>query len=743
LDPEVEVGTTVGTTLGTVTIAGLAVVVESTIAATLGTITIAGSDPEVEVGTTVSATLGTVTIAGSDPEVEVGTTVGATLGTVAIAGLDPEVAVGTTVDATLGTVTIAGSDPEVEVGTTVDATLGTVTIAGLAVVVESTIGATTGTLVIAGFDVSIAIDTDISATLGTVTIAGSDPEVEVGTTVSATLGTVTIAGFSSEVLANTEVSAALGTVVIAGLAATVEHPVVLPESLAAIAVNQPTGGGSDYPLVRTNAINALLADIYLAYVDDDYDYELPFQIRWMCGFGSNPVAPPFAPVHLFDMLIEDASGRVVFDSRLGDAPTHEFWSADRLIIQWQHGDNTLRAVRYQLQIADFDTYFEPIDAVLDNRVVQQVPLRVRSLRLDVGGAHQEDITLSGGFNTDLEILDATRVDGTRFETEIRLSASPGGGDGRFGPACGDETLRSIRSISAVPPDSHGNWNLDADGCFRLERPVSAVLNSGPPRELRLTDHTLQLFGDCGIRCECEDFMAVYEGIRRMRNRYADMIERTQVARDLFQSMVERFAARAACTQGAIVRASVAKIGSGRLSFSVGYTNNGQYNGCLQNVVVPISFQYLDTTGNMEPGSNPPVPLSAVTTYGGAPVLDTVTVVREGNFVVSHDGRTGQPAARHTYQLGGAWPHYYVVFGAVSVGHTASVFFRLDFPGATATDVVELIVDAYRDGNAEDDGGGIPIDGYTPGSGPTGAAAQLTQVAPAGPQKTVTAILGAP
>ncbi len=515
----------------------------------------------------------------------------------------------------------------------------------------------------------------------------------------------------------------------------------VPRNLDAIAVNQPMGGGSDYPLVRTNDINTLLADLYLAYVDDDCDYVHPLQIRWLYGFGANTVVPPFTPVHAYDMLIEDADGQVVFDSRLADTPVSKFWGTDRRIIQWQYGDNTLRAVQHRLLLTDFDTYIEPTDAVLDSRTVQQVPLRVRSLRLDVGSAYQGDITFSGGFNTELELLDAVRVDGTRFETELRLSASPGGGNGRFGPACGAEILQSIRSISAIPPDSHGNWNLDADGCFRIERPISAVLDSGPPRELRITDHTLQLFGDCGICCECEDFMAVYEGIRRMRNRYADMIERTQTARDLFQSMVDRFAARAACTQGAIVQGSIAKIGTSRLSFSIGYTNNGQYGGCLQNVVMPISFAYLDTTGNMEPGSNPPVALSAVTTYSGAPILDTVTIVREGNFVISHDRRTGAPAPRHTYQLGGSWPHYYIEFGAVSLGATASVFFRLDFPGATPTDVVEFIIDAYRTAGSEESGGGIPVDGYVPGSGPVGAAAQLASIAPGGPQKVVTAILG--
>lgn len=92
--------------------------------------------------------------------------------------------------------------------------------------------------------------------------------------------------------------------------------------------------------------------------------------------------------------------------------------------------------------------------------------------------------------------------------------------------------------------------------------------------------------------------------------------------------------------------------------------------------------------------------------------------------------TGSRTPPEAYQLGGAWPHFYAFFDAINLGDTGSVIFDLEFPAAQTDDVVEFILDAYQDSAAEGDGGGIPVAGYTPGSGPTGAAAQAAQIAPA-------------
>ena len=179
-----------------------------------------------------------------------------------------------------------------------------------------------------------------------------------------------------------------------------------------------------------------------------------------------------------------------------------------------------------------------------------------------------------------------------------------------------------------------------------------------------------------------------------------MIERAQATRDQFSSMGDRFTARAACNSEAILQASIARLGAGRVAFSIGYSNNGEYGDCLQNVVVPISFEYIDTTGNMEPDDDS-IPLTADTTYVGTPVLETIQTTRQGNFIVRPDGVNG-PATRHTYRLGGTWPHYYIVFGAVALGGKASVYFVLNFATAVSANVVEFIIDGYQMGSAEED-----------------------------------------
>lgn len=551
----------------------------------------------------------------------------------------------------------------------------------------------------------------------------------------------------------------LGTTPLATLPlATLEEGFVCPPFVfdefgrSNIAVNQPPGGGSDYPFVGESDIEQIIADLYLAYVDNDCELVHPFRIEWLNGFGCEAPSPPIAVTHDFDMRIVDAEGTTVFDSRESDTFTTKMWGIRFLILEWHKDDDILRVVHH-LTWTDKDTedgtaenfsiYIEPVKAILDERAVVQIPLRVRSLRTDFGDELKGNLVLSNGFNTELSTAVRTLLGSVRAVTTILLDVAPGIGDGRFGPACDEEDVIPIRTINNIPPDERGNFIFDATDCYRIERPVNEILNVSP-RQVQIEDHTIKISNDCGPCCECQDYTNVFEGIRRLSKRYSELIADAKRIRDQYVANKARFEEQRLCRIAENLRIVLQPTCPDVLGVAVGFCNSTDEP--ITNLVMPISFSYLDTTGNEEPGQ-PGVPLSATTTIdsGEPPTEECGGTFRQGNT----DPDLGKASLavssknnqfREIYSLGGSYPHFWAFWDCIDPGAMATVTFQLRFDGSISTDNVELVIDAYSVSEpAIAPGGGPPIPGYVAGSGPVGEEAVAAKAALT-PAKAVSGLL---
>jgi len=497
-----------------------------------------------------------------------------------------------------------------------------------------------------------------------------------------------------------------------------------------IAVNQPNRGGDDYPFVGASDLSQLIADLALYYQDTDCTFVRPFYIEWLYGFGCVAAAETYTPVHDRDMRIIDANGALVFDTRNATDYAVTAWSSRIDVTVWQDtaSDTVLRVANFTTWTEDetprdWDVSIDPTDGQLDERVSEMVLPRLRSLRVELGSQLQENITLGDGYNAETEILTPVLVDGQRRRTSIVLHMDPGDGKGQYGPAWGPEDDPLMLRINNVTADATGNFLLDTEpgGCQRWERPIQTVVSPAPNRVVTVRDHTLQVQNECGVCCSCDDFINTFEGIRRLRDRYAALIARARVARDLYVANLERFQAQSDCRLEDPLRIVVRPICPDSVGVAGGFCNNT--DACIQNLVIPFSFTYTNTLGEVDEDGRD---LSATTTYDGGvgdPVVRCDTVVRSGN-VDENPQKGSSPTAVEGYRLGGAYPNYYAVWERVNPGSLAAVTFRLDFVDSIAGDELQLVVDAYAPENPASGSltgpTSIPLANYTAGQGPSTA-----------------------
>ena len=498
-----------------------------------------------------------------------------------------------------------------------------------------------------------------------------------------------------------------------------------------IAVNQPGAGGSNYPFSRESSLSDLIADLYLYYRNDKglkplerCLYTRPFQIAWLYGFGCQKAnVEGVDPVHDFEMAINDAEGRPVFDSREASEYSVVSWGNHLQVIQWKTEEAILRVVRFLGWNEDetprnWPIYFEPSESRLDDRTLEEELPRVRSIRPELGNKLTAGITFAGGYNAEWFVTNSTFQSPGRATTTIQLDVSPGLGDGKYGdctdPEFVDETVGAIRRINNISGDPSGNFTIDATDCYRLERPVIKQ-QAGKITKATVRNHTLKLSNDCGPCCECQDFINTYEGIRRVRDRYADLFQRALRARDTYVKNRQRFLDSADCRVKDPLRVVVRPICPGELGVAVGFCNNS--SDCLRNLVLPISFEF-----NGDDDS-----CTAATVYSGddKPQIVCNTTFRAGNR--EENPLSGNPGGKFDYyQLGGTYPHYYAYWERVDPGGLAQVTFRIKFQDSQPGDFAEIAVDAYRvDSPAAASLFGkttqIPIPGYTAGTGFSGSS----------------------
>ena len=523
----------------------------------------------------------------------------------------------------------------------------------------------------------------------------------------------------------------------------------IPGGRRSIAVNQPLGGGSNYPFTKPSDVNQIVADAYFYSSGQTCTYTLPISIKWLYGFGTELSYSPYFMPHERDILLIDSNGDTVFDSTQADLYKSEDWGDGTRyrVHEWssESPEKIFRLVQHLIKseedpLDNYPKYYEPASAELDSRTVVFVKTGVRSLKEVLSDKVSSSIQLGCGYNIDIQVEADTSS--ARPATILTFNATPGEGIGRYDPGC-DEVV-AIKSINGVHADDAGNINLDGGGCYRIEPPVSWLSEAqGTASSL---NHILGIMNDCQACCSCDNFINTYEAIRKLRNRYADLISRGQSARDLYISCLERWNAQRTCRLGNSIVAGVVPRCPDVATIAAGYCNNT--NACINNLVLIISFEYVDGTGEDDDPSGGP--LMATTLWSECSSSESESL-SEPYVVCGSSYRAGSREASSSsvgfssniplpHPMGGGYPYFYVMWDKLSIGALATAFFDLRFACSEVTDRLEVIIDAYSlpEGTDLDPEDSSPVPGYVFGMGPMTAEAKAMRISQ--PVKLVAGLL---
>jgi hypothetical protein len=388
--------------------------------------------------------------------------------------------------------------------------------------------------------------------------------------------------------------------------------------------------GHEYPLVNpSNDIRYLLADFYLSYEDpSDYepigtDFVLPFRIAYLYGLGTDtgPTKPSFAstPTHGVDIVIFDANDAVVFESATNSNFREKEWTPFIYVYEWVAQAAVCRIAVHTCWYSDgvgpvvYPVNLTPTSAVLDARGVARRPKHMKSLLVGADEMSGE-IELRGGYNVELvnegRIEDLSGLltlqgqrpdqaaDGGRAGFRVEIDGTPGGGEGRF-PGCDDLELL-IKRINGVTANEHGDFIVSPESCIWFERPGTLTSYSGP-REVDVTDNTLQLHNNCEPCCKCEDFVATKQTIDRIYTDYVELAGIAESIRDIYKLNRQRWVDSKNCREADPQRLALVASPEGHIG--VGYSFCHMEHECEGPLEVDILLEmYEYNTGGPIPAT---------------------------------------------------------------------------------------------------------------------------------------------
>lgn len=162
--------------------------------------------------------------------------------------------------------------------------------------------------------------------------------------------------------------------------------------------------------------------------------------------------------------------------------------------------------------ADSELLIDPV--TFSSKVLNQLPPRLDTLKIrgidsvifgqNLVGQDSTGMLTTGGTNVKLSLgseitgrTDSVKLKDIRLGSVLDIEATPGEGEGRFYDCPQDDYLYSINGTG---PNGAGNINLTTDNCIRVTTD---------------TTNTVGVANDCSVCCSCEDYIAVYEAIRRL------------------------------------------------------------------------------------------------------------------------------------------------------------------------------------------------------------------------------------
>jgi hypothetical protein len=475
-----------------------------------------------------------------------------------------------------------------------------------------------------------------------------------------------------------------------------------PSGRKQITVDQQQGG-EKYPFVEpSDDLDQILGDLYLNYDDAGCEFTAPFSVKWLRGFGTEVATDPIGGGHQFDMEIVDSDGTSIFKSTEADLFTTTPWGDNdgvfAVVAEWVKSSTgeILRAVVYTAweseELArDWPIYFEPENGVLDPRTLERIPPHVTQFAIinDLDDPNADDLVdmgenviFEGGYNAEfshlLDLETGTNTDGAAYVRPIQLDLEPGLGLGRY--PCDPEVL--LKLINSVTPDEQGNIIVDGTGCYRVERPLENVEDN----EADVVKATLKIANDCGPCCNCEDFVAVYNAIKRLDRIYRDFGIRAEAIRDQYLANTQRWntAASTECrSQGPTLQVLAEAFPDCKVAFGIGVCNTT--DAPLQNVRVKFDFDYGPGDPNYIEPTDPEAPIiTAENSLQGCIVCNSTT--RKGNV----NPNTGGGKYTRPYKIEGAWPDFTMGFDCINPGDTGIITWVMHFPNCSDSDVIEYV-----------------------------------------------------
>lgn len=263
-------------------------------------------------------------------------------------------------------------------------------------------------------------------------------------------------------------------------------------------------------------VNQLFADIRVVGKDAFTDAELVMNTVELSGSG-------------FSFTLSD-DGSTVFDSDTADEETRS--TTNWIINQYSNAAGIRVIVVLNKQVYD-DILADGPDInnvqaglTVQGCLVEVAARKLNSLTID-GQELTDGVQLAAGYNMSMTFTEVAGV--VKPRRQIRFDAIPGEGLGRFPSDCSDVN-DLLRTINGVPPVDPGAFQLTTTDCHWLEAQPS--------------ENALILNNDCNVCLDCEDVIAAYENLTRLRGDAAVIRQRlcdSILVYNDYVSLLERFA----------------------------------------------------------------------------------------------------------------------------------------------------------------------------------------------------------
>lgn len=456
-----------------------------------------------------------------------------------------------------------------------------------------------------------------------------------------------------------------------------------PRGRQGLGVVQPQSG-LDYPFIAPSEdIRYLVADFYLEYDDITGAVEHPLRIKWFFHHLGCPgeSIPGFTPINDADIVVVDSQDNVVFNSTASDGGVPKTfamraWGADYFIYEWRGRNAVCRLVVYttwapdEADERDYPDYMEPEAAILDERAVYKVPKRVTSLKTLLTTLRQTEVDFVSGYN--FSTTTAPTSANLRVGNRIVFNAVPGAGRGKYSD-CADENpavtcINGVCGKDIVIDTKDCLWTkitgiINGNDAFVPEKtePGSCPCN----QTLASTGGALklELRSNCPACCSCSDYVGTAQYMNSVRDVYKVVGGGAHDVLLQHSDNITRWLEQRECRIKKPIKLAMTAQRCPNVDIVVQYCN--LCDECAEDVNLTVQISAYPSAG--------------VTGY-----------IEQCYSIVSSADVKNAP-----YIVDGSWPNFFINFGQVSAGNSASATFRLRTLPAGPRTITAKVTGTYK------------------------------------------------